>query len=209
MFVTSIEPLAFSKKKDRMRVRLQGGADFVLYKKEIDRYGIGVEEEIAPEVYERLLSEVFIPRARSRALHLLEKQDRTKEDLRRKLCDSGYPPEAVESAIAYVLEYSYIDDLRYASNYIRYNREKKSRSRIFFDLERKGISKELTEEAAGLLALDGLDPVFDDLSLISSYIEKKYREDMPPKDKKKIMDHLLRAGFAYGDISEVVKLFGK
>lgn len=200
MFVTSIEPLAYTTKKNRMRVRLEGGADFVLYQKEIDRFDIVVGEEIAPEVYERLLTEVFIPRARSRALHLLEKQDRTKEDLRKKLCESGYPAEAVEAAIAYVLEYSYIDDLRYASNYIRFNREKKSKNRIFFDLEQKGIKKELTEEAAGLLALDGMDPVFDDMALIASYIEKKYREDMTPKDKKKIMDHLLRAGFSYEDI---------
>lgn len=207
MFVTSIEPVAFSTKKNRMRVRLEGGADFVLYQKEIDRFDIAVGEEIASEVYERLLTEVFVPRARSRALHLLEKQDRTQADLRRKLCESGYPPEAVEAAIAYVLEYSYIDDLRYASNYIRFNREKKSESRIFFELERKGISKEITEEAAGLLALDGMEPVFDDMALITSYLDKKWQEDMTPKDKKKIMDHLLRAGFTYGDICEGFKMF--
>ena len=56
-------------------------------------------------------------RAKHRALYLLERADRTEQELRSKL-EKTYEPEIVEEAIAYVRQYHYIDDKRYAVNYL-------------------------------------------------------------------------------------------
>ena len=80
-------------------------------------------------------------------MHLLEKQDRTEYQLREKLRQNEYPKEAVEQAIAYVKSYHYIDDLRYACSYVRYQKEKKSNRRLQQDLQKKGVAKEFIEQA--------------------------------------------------------------
>ena len=73
-----------------------------------------------------------IRRARHRALHILERCDRTEQELRDKL-EMNYRTEAVEDAIAYVKRYHYLDDMRYAVNYLN------SRGRV---KSRRGVEQE-------------------------------------------------------------------
>ena len=56
--------------------------------------------------------------ARRKALRLLEHMDRTEKGLRDKLTQSGFSETVSEDAIAYVKDYGYINDQRYAFNYI-------------------------------------------------------------------------------------------
>ena len=46
--------------------------------------------------------EVLFQKARRRAMRLLEQRDRTEQNLRQKLAQSGYPPEAADAAVEYV-----------------------------------------------------------------------------------------------------------
>ena len=71
-------------------------------------------------------------KAKLRALHLLEYMDRTEKGLRQKLEQSGYPTEVVDEAIRYVKSYGYIDDKRYADNYLRTRSNGKGRRRRAF-----------------------------------------------------------------------------
>ena len=69
-------------------------------------------------------------RAKHRALYLLERCDRTEQELRTKLSRS-YEPEIVEEAIRYVKQYGYIDDKRYAATFWRRPvRRQKPRTRV-------------------------------------------------------------------------------
>ncbi len=85
--------------------------------------------------------------AKKRALALLEKMDRTEQGLYRKLAESEYPEELILDAIEYVKKYHYIDDMRYARNYISYRQGSKSRRRLQQELMQKGVPKEITEQA--------------------------------------------------------------
>jgi len=67
--------------------------------------------------------------------------------LRTKLQQGYYPPEIIEQAIEYVAGFHYIDDLRYAVDYITYHENSRSRRRIEQDLQGKGISSATIEEA--------------------------------------------------------------
>lgn len=208
MLVTEIVPLIRSKSKNRLRVRLQDGADFVLYKKEIDRYEIIEGEELEENTYSEIVNEIFIPRAKRRALHLLEKQDRTESNLRSKLREGGYPPEAIDIAVSYVKGYNYINDERYAGNYIKYKSKTKSKKQTFRELMLKGISKETIEKAYyNLCDKEEFEEVFNERRIIKDYINKKLikQETLDEKQRAKIYNYLLRKGFSSEEILSVMR----
>lgn len=143
MTVTALIP----ETKGRYRVCLQGEADLVLYGKELKQFGIAEGTDLSPEQYRRILEEVLIPRARKRAMHILERMDQTTAQLREKLQRSQYPEQVVEDAIAYVASFHYIDDERFARNFIRAYQQSRSRLRISRDLQGKGINRDLSTGA--------------------------------------------------------------
>ena len=96
--------------------------------------------------------------ATRKAMRLLEHMDRTEKGLRDKLRQSGFSPDAVDAALAYVQSYGYIDDSRYARTYIAYRMDSKSRQKIIQELIGKGVDKETAvaawEEEAALNSPD-------------------------------------------------------
>ena len=192
MTILSIEELP-GKKVKKTKVRLQGGEDLCLYAKEINRLGLKAGEDLSEAVYEDILTMILIPRAKKRAMHLLEKQDRTRANLAKKLRESGYPSRAVEEAVSYVESYHYIDDARYAENYIRYHQDGKSRRRIFEDLYKKGIAKDVIEKA--------LEEEYSasEEEQILALLEKKHYDAKTAdvKEKSKIYRFLMGRGFSY------------
>ena len=65
--------------------------------------------------------------ARKKALRLLEHMDRTEKGLTDRLLRAGFSEELAEDAVSYVKDYGYINDRRYALNYIMYRIHDKSR----------------------------------------------------------------------------------
>ncbi len=123
MTVTEIEPLS----KIRFKVYLDGSFAFVLYKGELSRFSITAGAEISRETVEMIRREVVFKRAKLRAMYLLEDMDRTEAGLREKLRQGLYPEDAAEEAIQYVKSFGYLDDLRYAENFVRTRKGSKSR----------------------------------------------------------------------------------
>ena len=54
--------------------------------------------------------------ARRKALRLLEHMDRTEKGLQERLIQGGFSEAAAEDAVAYVKDYGYVNDYRYALN---------------------------------------------------------------------------------------------
>ena len=109
MLVTQIRPVT----RQKYRIEAEGLPPFVLYKGEVSRYHLEKDKELSMETYREILEEVLIKRAKLRTLHLLEQGDRTRKGLEERLLQNGYPPEAVEAALAYVGSFHYVDDKRY------------------------------------------------------------------------------------------------
>ena len=199
MTILSIEELP-GKKVKKSKVRLQGGEDLCLYMKEVNRLGLKAGDELTDEVYEDIMTMILIPRAKKRAMHLLEKQDRTRANLAQKLREGGYPTRAVEEAVAYVESYHYIDDDRYARNYIRYHQEGKSRRRIFEDLLKKGVAKDVIESA-----LEEEYSASEEDQILDLLRKKHYDlETADLKEKSKIYRFLLGRGFSYQTIDRIL-----
>lgn len=205
--IQEIRPL--SGKKMRFRICLDNGADYLLSRKEVGRYELEAGKELTEEVYQTLFQEVFLPRAKMKAMHLLEQMDRTEAELYSKLKDSGYPEDAISAAIEYVRSYHYIDDERYARNYVRCHQENKSVRRMTMDLRNKGVPDHLIQ-----LALEEENET-DPMAQIRRLLEKK-KFDLLNEDRKKARKELARAyrflgsrGFDAIDIGNAIREYAQ
>ena len=74
---------------------------------------------------------------------LLAQRDYTCSRLREKLLAGGYDQEVVEMTLESLREARYLDDERYARNYVQAHWEDRSRLRIRMDLEKRGVPSEI------------------------------------------------------------------
>jgi regulatory protein len=178
--------------KGRAKICLDNGADFVLYKKEYESYGIEEGAELSEADYQEICREILIPRCKKRALHLLEKQDRSEKNLRDKLREGGYSSEIIDIAIDYINEYGYLDDARMAASHVRFYQDSRSKNRIRQDLMGKGISSDVIERVLEE------EYTFDEQELIIKLLEKKGydKENSTYEDKGKMYRFLAGRGFS-------------
>ena len=199
MQVTCVEHLDKGKRK----IHLDTGESYILYRNEIRSQGIREEDFLTEDMYRHIIKDIIGKRAKKRALHLLEKMDRTESQLREKLAVSEYPQECIEDAITYVYQYHYLDDLRYAQNYIRYSQERFSRQQLKQKLLAKGVSREHVEEAMEA------EYVGDETSQIRKLLQKKHYEGAgrDTAEFRKMYQYILRRGFRSGDILREMSRF--
>ena len=191
MIITAIE----AGENKKYKIYLNDEPAFELYKSEIKSCNLVKGMELEEELHNRILYEIVGKRAKKRAMHILEKRDKTEQQLREKLIENRYPTEAVEVAIAYVKSYGYIDDTSYARRYIECKSKSKSRKQLKMELYTKGISNEILCQV-----LEEMEN--DEGETIKALILKKSKTPWLLEDnaKKKLQMSLMRKGFAYSEI---------
>ncbi len=198
MTVTKIESVT----KTKFKIFLDDKFAFVLYKGELARYGIKKDAILEQDTYEEIINVVILKRAKLRAMHLLEMQDRTWAQLKEKLQQSLYPEEIIDKAMDYVKSFGYVDDSRYAVNFIRSRQDFKSRREIIGLLKQKGISKEILD-----LAIEECYEEKEEKSAIKKLILKKRVDPTTAtaEELQKLYGYLARKGFKYEDIRQVIQ----
>ena len=167
MLVTQVTGIS----KGRYRIYIEEKPAFVLYRGEVRRFGIREGEALSGECLREIQKEILPGRAKRRAMNLLQSRDYTESGLREKLRGGDYPESCIEEALAYVKSYGYVDDRRYARDFITYNMDRKSRTRIQQDLMRKGIAKDTVCAVFEELEEEGTRQ--DEEAMIRSLLEKK------------------------------------
>lgn len=202
MTVTEITDVS----KSRKRITLDEGQSFVLYAGELRTYQLKEGGEISKESLCEIMETVLPKRAKLRAMNLLKARAYTEKQLTDKLKSGGYPTEVIDSAVAYVASYGYLNDRQYAADYIEYRKEYKTKTAICSALMQKGISKELIDEVWEENA--GEEAQILERNQILAWAEKKHFE--PEKasfeEKQKFMAFLYRKGFKFETIRSVLSL---
>lgn len=195
--ITELEKLT----SGRYRVTLEDGTQFPLYGKELVQYGIEMDAMLSPDAYREIMLELLPLRAKKKALHLLERMDRTEQQLRTKLTEGGYPSGIVEQTLEYVRSFHYIDDVRYARTYMEYRKESRSRRQLEQELYRKGVSRSDVEEAFTQLEAP------DEEAQIRSWLAKKHYDarsaDRP--ERERMIRFLLRRGYGMAAVQRVLR----
>lgn len=195
--------------KSRNLVKLESGLSFPLYSSEVEKYDAWEGCDLSDESLSEIMTRILPSRCIKRAMNLLQKKSFAEGELVRKLSDGGYPEEVVDKAIEYVKSFGYIDDVRYASDYIRFHSSQgRGKNRIRLDLRAKGISDESFEKAWDENTDLGLIPGAEEE--IKKLLEKKhFSPDMERSDKDKIASFVMRRGFSAEDIFRVMRYYNE
>ena len=185
MFIDSIEK--FGKYKYKVKSE---NLVFYAYQSDLRKYSIKQGSELPDSMYEKFITETLIPRARKKALDILSRADCSENDLRRKLLLKNYLPEVIEDAVSYVKKFNYINDERYAENYLRYKSKSKSIRQIKMELISKGIDNDIIDNLPA-------DESGDEEAL-KNLIKKKLKniDEIDENKIKKVYAYLYRKGFS-------------
>ena len=187
--------------KGKYRLHLDSGGDIVLYKGEARKWNLWEGSEISEEMYDSIVEEILRPRCRKRALYLLEKQERTSQQLFQKLREGGYPEVLAKDAVSYCEGYGYINDQSYAERYVRTYQATKSNLQLRNALYQKGIKGELVERALQ-------EREYEEADMIKRLLQKRgYQpEQADRKEQQKTYQYLMRRGFSSSDIRSAMHL---
>ena len=202
MLVTQISEVT----RSRLRVYLDGQFAFVLYKGELRQFHIREGQELSEESYRHIMTQILPKRAKLRSMNLLQSKDYTRKQLEDKLKQGDYPQECIDEALAYVESYGYIDDRRYAKDFIEYHLQTRSRMRIEADLMKKGIAKDIIRQVFDELNDMGLRQ--DETAMIRDLlIKRKYCVDTASRqEQQKMYGYLYRRGFSQDAIMKALSL---
>lgn len=203
MIVTKLEALDAK----RIKIYIDNCFAFVLYKGEIRTYKIKVDESISEDTYHTIVSEVLQKRAKLRAMNLLTQRPYTESKLRQKLQEGYYPQETIEVAIDYVKKYGYVDDYRYAMDYLEYHSECQNRQQILQKLKQKGIDGGTLSKVFEDFFSDGGE--IREIEQIKRFLQKKHfsQEGMDYEQISKLKASLYRKGFSMDNISKAMEAF--
>ena len=202
MTVTEITEVS----KSRRKIWIDEEFAFVLYSSELKSYGIAKDQELREDAYRTIMTQLLPKRAKLRAMNLLQKRSYSVSQLRDKLVMGGYPAQVVQEAIEYVASFNYVNDDRYACDFIESSKENKSKRRILQDLGARGISGEIAQRAWEQTV--GREDDSLEKEQIRRWIEKKRfsAETASPKEKRNMMAFLYRKGFAIDNIRNALLL---
>jgi regulatory protein len=160
-------------------------------------------DEISDEAIQHIWIEEEIARAKKKALALLSYRMRSIQEIREALSSRGYEDKTVELVISDFQRAGLLNDTSFASAYIetRMIQRPAGKRLLIQELQHRGIDESLAlrtvEEAYGERSETDLA-----FSLIQPRLSRMH--DTPVKVLKKISDFLLRRGFGWEIIHEVL-----
>ena len=184
--------------KGKYLISLNDEPAFALYGKEIGEYGLKEGAELSDEEYRRILDDVLIKRTKSRTLHILDKNDKTEKELRDKLKEGMYPEEAIDAGVEAAKRGRFLDDKRYACQYVYEKSRTKSRRMIEAELKRKGISEDLISSAfSDMDEEEGMEDREE--ALVLKLIKKRLPDPgaLDNASKEKLYRYLTGKGFEF------------
>lgn len=201
MIVTRIE----EADKSKVKIYIDGEYAFPFYQKDIGKYRLEEGKEISQEIYDTIMEETILYRAKEKAMSLLKFSDRTEAELRGKLKSAGFPDRIVSFVLDYVCSYGYINDERYAASYVNMKMESKSRAFIRMELLHRGIKKELIDKVLSEeYEKEEEDP---EIKAIRKLVLKKYSDPdaISGEAANKLLASLYRKGFSVDKIRKVLR----
>lgn len=181
--------------KSKCRIVLDGSEAFTVYKRECNRFGIEKGSVITDEQYLELIN-FLKKRALKYAVYILEASDRTEAQIRDKLNSAGYPGEAVCYAIEKLCGYHYIDDRRYAENFVQKNCGNMSLRDIECKLYGKKVPGEVIKEVLDAYKSDNHNA--DEEAFLHLFNKRSIDPTaLDYKEKQRTAAFFLRRGFSY------------
>lgn len=190
-------------KSNKVKIKLDNGIAFVLYKGDLPKYDIKTGE-LSEEVFDEIWNELLPKRALSRSLKIITGRDMTEWMLMKKLEEDGYPDEIITNVISRLRNERLLDDTRFIRGFIEAKSLKKSKRDIMIALSAKGIDVHTAEQIFDEMSEEG--EVSDECDLIRKLLIKRHYdfENSDYETKQKEIQYLLRKGFSMDSVKKTM-----
>lgn len=140
-------------------------------------------------------------KAAEKAMALLLFKDRTRHELVTRLYRAGFSETASSEAMEYVKRFGYINDRRYVENYVMFQKGKKSRREMVYQLTERGIGGELISEVLEECEYDGEQEAIR--MLLKKKLKGRLLCETTYEERQKMMAYLGRKGYEFHTIKKV------
>lgn len=193
------------KRKNRCSIFLDDEYAFGLDQEIIFQFGLKKGDVLTEQQIEEIVLNEEKKRAKDRALNFLSYRDRSEKEIRTKLKDVGYEEKIIDWVIAELKRLKFLDDQRFAHSFAQSQMIIRPMGEYFLkrELKQKGLDAELIEQT--------VEKVYEEKDQVSVALElaqqrkKRYANVDVMKAKKRVSDFLLRRGFSWDIVSEVLE----
>lgn len=200
MKITKIAPYGADSKF--YKIFLDGQYALSLPSEIIARFSLKEGMETSLEEIEALTQASLVRKARERLLYSLDRRLHSEKELRDKL-KGKYSPKTIDLAINEIARLGLIDDEKFATAFCkeRMTVNKKGPYLVLCELYKKGVDKSLAKEVVDRVFGEGENEFESALAAA-----QKYKNDLDsPKGKQRLYGALMRKGFSYCTVKEVMR----
>lgn len=201
-----------TNKRNKERVSIFVEDEFVLACSDelVYKRSLKIGDEIDVTVLKEIAKEDEFVKAKDRAYRYLERTYKTEKEVKDYLSKKEYDDGVIERVILVLREYNLTDDYRYAEIFIKSKIKTNGLRKITFDLERKGISKEIIRDALNETVIEdnSVKEVEEEKCFnigLKKYNLLKKREDDKFKLKSKLFSFLAGRGYDFDLINSVTE----
>ncbi len=161
---------------------------------------------LSPGQVDRLERAADLEAAYRTAVRLLERRQFARGDLSRRLAMKGHPPESVQAAVARAEQAGYLDDARFATNYVR-SRTARGRgpARLRRELLLMGVSRP-TVDAALAAEIGELEAQGHRIEQLIAKRLPQLRARSAPNLARRLLAFLGRRGYTGPEVGRLVRM---
>lgn len=191
------------RKKGQFLVVLEDDTILRVTEEELLRFGIRPGDELGEEALAALQKSAKASRVKAKAAGMIGRRALSKSELQRRLVKGGAEEADARAAADWLEDIGAVDDPAYAAAVVRdYGRRGYGPAKVRQELQRRGVPRELWEEALEELPDSG--GVLDDL------IRRRCRGDLAdPRELKRVSDSLLRRGFSWSQVKAALSRYAE
>ena len=200
--IISIKP---QRTKNRFNITLESGDVFGISEDVLISSKLSEGKYVSDKELGMITNHEVHQKIKEKALHLLSFRERSRFELYTRLLRKGFDRSKISNVIDELEEKGYIDDKEFSKMYATHLIRSKLLGKIAVKYQFKKHQ----------IPSDILDPILDELyikypieELIKTIILKKEQKLRPELIKdKKLIDHIKRKGYSWGEITSVISSF--
>lgn len=188
------------RRQDRFNIYVDGKYGFSLGELDVLKSKIEIDKEVEPDEIKRLKKSDTKAKVMNSAFSYLARRNHAERELRMKLIKKFPKAYLVDNAILRLKELGYLDDEKFAREWIesRLNSKPKGRILVRRELLTKGVKAELVEKMIDLVYNGGREKK----ELAGLLVLRRNRYPKNRKGREKLISYLLRRGFLWEDIRD-------
>lgn len=186
------------KRPDRYSLFVDGKYSFSLSESGLLASRIRIGQEITADELATLKDTAERDKAYNRALGLVARRQRSEWEVRDYLKRKDYEEPIIQEIVERLYRVNLLDDEAFARMWVENRRLLKasSRRRLTQELRQKHVADDIVQKV-----LDA--DTTDERSVLRELVERKRRQSRY-QDTQKLMQYLVRQGFNYGDVKDVI-----